>query len=92
MPILTPRWRIPGLRYTANMKRIFLLEKRGDGILATESTNVGSQAEFSPSVKQKPWPDIESDFLALGATQKALDACHQDLEKTGNAMLIIDSL
>jgi hypothetical protein len=82
----------PRLRYTANMKRIFLLEKLGDGILATETTNVGPQAQFSPSVQHKPWPDIESYFLGLGVTQQVLDACHRDLEKNGSATLTVDWL
>jgi hypothetical protein len=75
------------------MKRIFLLEKSGDAILTTETTSFGSQAQFSPSVVQhKPWSDIESHFLGLGVTREALDLCHQALEKTGNAMLTINSL
>jgi hypothetical protein len=74
------------------MKRIFLLNKFGDGILATETTNIGRKAESRTPQQFKSWAEAEAHFLALGAPQETLDACRQAIEKTGNAMLTIDSL
>jgi hypothetical protein len=74
------------------MKQTFLLNKFGDGILATETTNIGAKAESRTPQQLKSWADAEAHFLALGAPQQKLDACHEAIEKTGNAMLTIDSL
>jgi hypothetical protein len=70
------------------MKHQFLLHKLAETFLAVNITGVGVSS--LPSIQFTLWAEAENYFLGLGAKQKAVDACYQDLLKTRHAILTIE--
>jgi hypothetical protein len=57
--------------------------------LSTEILPREGQAQSVPSLRFRSWRDVEHYLLGLGASQEALDAAKEGLQKVGVVVLTI---
>lgn len=70
------------------MKQV-LLHKLGNAIFVLELTGTGPEAKTVPVKQFQSWSEVQQTFLSQGAAQDILEAVHQELERRGNANLLL---
>ena len=73
------------------MIRTFSIHKRDDAIYITDNAWKERETATHPPRQCKSWTDVKELFVKLGATDAAISICRLELEKKGDATLLVDS-
>jgi hypothetical protein len=72
------------------MTRTFSIHKGDNAIYVTENAWRERETTTLPSPHCRSWTDVKEYFVKLGATDEALSICRLELEKQGDATLLVD--
>jgi hypothetical protein len=73
------------------MTRTFSIHKGDKVIYITDSEWKERETATPPPRQCKSWADVKELFVQLGATDEAISVCRLELEKKGEATLLVET-